>query len=84
MNLFIILKIFIFLAGIAVGSLLILKPDQVIEFQRRFYFKINWRMEPVNMALELCNTRMMGFMIIGVVIVCIVYTIYLWYILNVR
>ena len=84
MSLFTILKIFVFLGGIAVGSLLILRPGQVIEFQKRFYFKINWRMEPVNMALEIRNTRRMGFMIMGVVIVCIVYTICLWYILNVR
>lgn len=84
MSLFTILKIFVFFGGIAVGSLLILRPGQVIEFQRRFYFKINWRMEPVNTALEIRNTRRMGFMIIGVVIACIVYTICLRYIPNGR
>jgi hypothetical protein len=75
MNLFVFLTTFIFLASIALGLFLILRPDQVIELQKRFYFKINWRMEPVNMALEIRNTRMMGFMIMGVVIACIVYTI---------
>ena len=77
MSLFTILKIFVFLGGIAVGSLLILRPGQVIEFQKRFYFKINWRMEPINMALEIRNTRIMGFIMMGVVIACIVYTIVL-------
>ncbi len=73
MSLFITLKIFFFLASLAIGLLLILRPAQAIELQQRFYFKINWRMEPVNMALEIRNTRMMGFMIMGVMTVFVVY-----------
>ncbi len=75
MSLFIALEIFIFLASIALGLLLILRPAQAIELQKQFYFKINWRMEPVNMALEIRNTRMMGFMMVGVVIVIVVYAL---------
>lgn len=59
---------FIFLANIVLGLFLILRPVQVIELQKRFYLKINWRMEPVNMALEIRNTRIMGFMLMGAVI----------------
>jgi len=73
MSLFIVLETVIFLASIALGLLLILRPAQVIELQKRFYFKINWRMKPVNMALEIRNTRMMGFMVMGVVTVFVVY-----------
>jgi len=69
MSLFIALGALIFLASIGLGLFLILRPAQAIELQKRFYFKINWRMEPVNMALEIRNTRMMGFMLMGVVVV---------------
>lgn len=69
MSLFIVLETFIFLAAIALGLLLILRPLQAIEFQKWFYFKINWRMEPVNMALEIRNTRIMGLMLMGAVVV---------------
>ena len=75
MNLFAILETLIFLAIIAFGLVLILRPSQVIEFQKRFYATINWRVEPVNMATEIRNTRMMGFMILGVVIIRIAYAI---------
>ncbi len=69
MRLFITLGIFFFLASSAIGLFLILRPAQTIELQKQFYFKINWRMEPINMALEIRNTRIMGFMILGAVIV---------------
>ena len=69
MHLFIFWVIFIFLVSVAFGLFLILKPNQAIEFQKSFYLKINWRMEPVNMALELRNTRMLGFVLIGVAII---------------
>jgi len=68
MSLFIVFGTAIFLASIGLGLFLILRPAQAIEFQKRFYFKINWRMEPVNMAIEIRNTRIMGFMLMGVAI----------------
>ena len=73
MSLFVALETFIFLASIAIGVLLILRPARAIELQKRFYFRINWCMEPVNMALEIRNIRMMGFMIMGVVTVFVVF-----------
>ena len=65
----------IFLVSIALGLFLILRPARAIEIQQQFYFKINWRMEPVNMALEIRNTRIMGLMVMAVAIVLAVYAI---------
>jgi hypothetical protein len=46
--------------GVTVGLLMFLKPGGVIEFQRRFYAKINWRIEPISMPKEIRNTKLMG------------------------
>ena len=50
--------------GIAVGVMLIARPSAAIEIQKRFYAKINWRMEPISMPKEIRNTRLMGVMVI--------------------
>jgi hypothetical protein len=42
------------------------RPAAAIEFQRRFYLKINWRMEPVSMEKELLATKLMG---LGIILV---------------
>ena len=68
MNIFILLFLAIFLASTALGLFLILRPEKAIAFQTWFYLKINWRVEPVDMALELRNTRIMGAMLIAVVL----------------
>ena len=49
--------------GIAVGIFLVLKPGAGIEIQRRFYEKINWRLEPISMPKELRNTKAMGLLL---------------------
>ena len=48
------------------GLMVFLKPVQIIEFQKRFYAAINWRMEPISLAQEKRNTRWMGMFLIGV------------------
>jgi hypothetical protein len=50
--------------GMLTGFFFLLKPARLIEIQRRFYEKINWRIEPVSMPKELRNTRIMGSIII--------------------
>ena len=42
------------------GVFLIFKPSSAISFQKKFYEMINWRIEPISMAKELRNTRIMG------------------------
>ena len=50
------------------GLMVFLKPVQIIEFQKRFYAAINWRMEPINLAKEIRNTKWMGLFLIAFVI----------------
>lgn len=59
--------------GIAIGFFFVLKPQSAIEIQKKFYAKINWRMEPISLAKELRNTRIMGGLIIVMLIAMLVY-----------
>lgn len=53
--------IFIFsLCSLGGGLFLIAKPHQAIEIQKRFYARINWKIEPISMPREIRNTRIMG------------------------
>lgn len=52
--------IFISLAGAIIGLFVFLNPSLTIEIQRKFYEKINWRMEPISMPKEIRNTKIMG------------------------
>jgi hypothetical protein len=55
------LVLFLFsLAGIGTGVFLFAKPLGAIEMQRRFYEKINWRIEPISVPKEIRNTKIMG------------------------
>ncbi len=46
--------------SLIIGLLLAINPALAIEIQRKFYEKINWRMEPISMRKEIRNTRIMG------------------------
>jgi hypothetical protein len=59
--------------GIVIGCMLIANPVGAIEFQKRFYEKINWRMEPISMPKEIRNTRLMGATMIGFLAVIVVF-----------
>ena len=54
------LAVILILASLIFGLFLLFKPGLAIELQRRFYEKINWRIEPVSMTKEIRNTRIMG------------------------
>ena len=47
-------------AGILAGLFIFFNPALIIEIQRKFYEKINWRIEPISMKKEIRNTRIMG------------------------
>ena len=49
------------------------KPGAVIELQRKFYEKINWRIEPISMPKEIRNTRLMGIFLVLVTFLTIIY-----------
>jgi len=57
--------------GIGIGCMLIAKPAAAIEMQKRFYEKINWRMEPISMSREIRNTRLMGIVVIVFLVVIV-------------
>jgi len=53
-------------SAIVIGFVLFLNPAFAIEMQRRFYEKINWRIEPISMQKEIRNTKIMGLFLITV------------------
>lgn len=44
----------------SIGLFLFLRPALAIKIQKRFYEKINWRIEPISMPKEIRNTKIMG------------------------
>jgi hypothetical protein len=50
--------------GLFIGVFLMINPSLAIEIQRRFYARLNWRIEPISLKKELRNTRIMGFLLI--------------------
>lgn len=62
-------------AGILIGLFLSLNPALAIQIQKRFYERINWRIEPISMPKELRNTRIMGLFLIVIALLTIIYII---------
>jgi len=76
MNLFYFqIPIMILIVSLAIGVFLFLKPASIIEIQRKFYEKINWRVEPISMPKEIRNTKIMGLSLILMSLVAAVYLI---------
>lgn len=46
--------------GLGIGIFIMINPTLAIEIQRRFYAKINWKIEPISVSKEIRNTRIMG------------------------
>lgn len=64
MPFFPLLLIGVCIACFCFGLFLMLRPRDAIEMQRRFYEKINWRIEPISMSREIRNTRIMGLLLL--------------------
>ena len=60
----ILILIIVNISSILIGAILLFKPTAAIEIQRRFYEKINWRIEPISWRKEIRNTRIMGLILI--------------------
>jgi hypothetical protein len=67
--------ILFFLAGLGIAIIMIINPNLAIELQRRFYEKINWRIEPLSVSKEIRNTRLMGWFLI-ILLVAIIYFVF--------
>lgn len=67
-----LIPILISVVSIAVGLFVFFKPNLAIEIQKKFYEKINWRIEPISMQKEIRNTKIMGgFLVIAAIITII-------------
>jgi len=62
--LFVAVFVLLSLSGILIGLLLVKNPALAIELQKRFYRRINWKIEPISLSKEIRNTRIMGGMLI--------------------
>jgi hypothetical protein len=67
-----IISILFSIFGIAVGLFVFFKPRLTIEIQRRFYEKINWRIEPISMQKEIRNTKIMGILLFALTIIILI------------
>jgi hypothetical protein len=67
--------ILIWLASIIIGLFLFFRPALAIEIQRKFYEKINWRIEPISMPKEIRNTKLMGLFLVAIAILTIIYAL---------
>jgi hypothetical protein len=54
------IPILLSLFGMGAGLFIFFNAPQSIEIQRKFYEKINWRIEPISMQKEVSNTKIMG------------------------
>lgn len=59
---FIMIQILTTILASVNGLVCFINPSLAIKIQQRFYEKINWRIEPINLKKELRNTRIMGVM----------------------
>jgi len=71
--LIILILILISVVSILIGLLLFLNPAMAIEIQRKFYERINWRIEPISMQKEIRNTKIMGLFLIIMALLTIGY-----------
>ena len=57
----------------SLGLFIFLRPKKVIDLQIKFYWHINWKMEPVSWGKEIRNTRFMGLSLVILVILSFFY-----------
>lgn len=70
-----LIQILISVIGIIVGLFIFFKPELTIEIQKKFYKKINWRIEPISVRKEIRNTKIMGMFLVAVAVVTIIYSV---------
>lgn len=58
--------------SLLIGLFLLRNPALAIEIQRKFYEKINWRIEPISMQKEIGNTKSMGVFLIALAVLVII------------
>jgi hypothetical protein len=72
---FLILEILVAVMAFVNGVVCFLNPKQAIRIQQKFYEKINWRLEPIDLNKELRNTRIMGMISLALSITLLIYIV---------
>ena len=57
-----------------IGRFIFLYPGKTMEYQKKFYEKINWKIEPISIRKGLHNTRVMGLLIFILTLISIIYS----------
>ncbi|MBL7196897.1 MAG: hypothetical protein ISS47_02220 [Candidatus Omnitrophica bacterium] len=70
---FVSIEILVALLAFLNGLICLFNPNLAIKIQQKFYKRINWRIEPINLAKELRNTRIMGLISLILAITLTVY-----------
>lgn len=63
------------LISLVIGLFLSVKPSLAIELQRKFYERINWKMEPVSMQTAIRDTKFMGLVLVVLALPAIIFTL---------
>ena len=64
------------ISGLALGAYVYLKPQRMIKAQKKFYEKINWRIEPISMTKEIRNTKIMGLFLLVFILAANLYLLW--------
>lgn len=75
---FIYIQVATILLACSNGLICFFNPSLAIKLQQKFYEKINWRMEPINLNKELRNTRIMGIMSLVIAALLIINLLKKW------
>ena len=70
-----LILILLSMISIMVGLFVFFKPVLTIEIQRKFYEKINWRIEPISMQKEIRNTKIMGIFLVALSVITLIFVL---------
>lgn len=76
MSIFITIQIITATLAFINGTICAANPSQAIKIQQRFYEKINWKIEPINLKKELRNTKIMGMLSLVLAITIVINLLY--------
>ena len=76
MSPYLLIEIIAMIFAFIVGFICFLRPNSAIKIQQKFYAKINWKIEPINTAKEIRNTKIMGIIniLLGIGIIIVMLT----------
>lgn len=73
MKVILLILILVAVINIISGLFIFVNPVLAFEIQKKFYEKINWRIEPISMQKEMRNTKIMGLFLSAIALFTIVY-----------